>query len=235
MTNGEIIQRVQSLYSKGVQSDDSRLTPRHIYSVLISNRSRIISQQINRREKISQWVYQDIPCIELIKAPIHECPCLPDIGCTFLKSKYRLPDPLVSNRGHAIQHVTSIDGSIIYSETSWTERKYKSGRKYTSKVPDYFIRNGHLMISYYRGPKIVTMRGLFEDPLEVDEFINYCPDECTEDCIDCDSIFEEEFPLDPKNIQTLIEMSLKELLEIFSSSLEDITNNSTDSIKEKSK
>ena len=31
----EIIQRVQSLYSKGVQSDDTRLSDRHIYNKMV--------------------------------------------------------------------------------------------------------------------------------------------------------------------------------------------------------
>ena len=39
MIIGDIIQRIQSLYSKGVQSDDTRLKSRHIYNVLITNRN----------------------------------------------------------------------------------------------------------------------------------------------------------------------------------------------------
>ena len=62
----EIIQRVQSLYSKGCQSDDSRLSPRHIYSKLVSLRSKYISQQAKKKQKINQWNFQTLPCVELI-------------------------------------------------------------------------------------------------------------------------------------------------------------------------
>ena len=49
----EIVQRIQSLYSKGVQSDDSRLSDRHIYNKMITVRSKLISQQHNKKQKIS--------------------------------------------------------------------------------------------------------------------------------------------------------------------------------------
>ena len=46
MTVGDLIQRVQSLYSKGVESDDSRLTRRHIYNKLLSVRSTLIFNKV---------------------------------------------------------------------------------------------------------------------------------------------------------------------------------------------
>ena len=38
----DIIQRVLSLYNKGLQSDDNRLKPRHIYNKLITVRSLLL-------------------------------------------------------------------------------------------------------------------------------------------------------------------------------------------------
>ena len=37
---------VQSMYSHGVQSDDSRLSGRHIYSKLVSARARLIEKEL---------------------------------------------------------------------------------------------------------------------------------------------------------------------------------------------
>ena len=51
MTTGEVIQRIQSLYSKGVQSDDSRLRPRHIYNKLLSTTAKLYEQQ--------KWMYDN--------------------------------------------------------------------------------------------------------------------------------------------------------------------------------
>jgi len=49
----EAIQRVQSMYSRGLQSKDSRLSSRHIYSALCSGRATLIQQQIDKGQKLS--------------------------------------------------------------------------------------------------------------------------------------------------------------------------------------
>lgn len=223
----DLIQRIQSLYSKGVQSDDSRLTPRHIYNKMMTVRSKLIYQKANKKQKLNQWNFQTIPCIELIKAPIHECPCLPPVGCEILKTKYPLPKPISNLTNHIIQSVTSLDGSVLYSETAWAEYKYKIGNKYTAKKPDYFIRNGYLYITHKTGPKVITVTGLFEDPLEVEKFPSYCDEDCAE-CKDCGDYLDKEFPIDNDLIDTLIEFCIQELIVMFSQSEQDKTNNSKD-------
>src|SRR5690606_30328639 len=147
MTTGEIIQRIQSLYSKGVESDDSRLTNRHIYNKLLSVRSKLISQQAKKRQKISQWNYQTLPCVELIEVAPHQCPCLPVAGCTMFRTLETLPKILTDLNRHLLQSVTSVTGDYTYSETTFALKKYKKGNKYTSEKPDYFIYNDYLWIT----------------------------------------------------------------------------------------
>ena len=56
MTNGEIIQRVQSMYSKGVESDDSRLRARHIYNKLLTTTAKLYQQQKNKKQRIKRII-----------------------------------------------------------------------------------------------------------------------------------------------------------------------------------
>jgi hypothetical protein len=223
----EIIQRVQSLYSKGVQSDDSRLTPRHIYNKLTTVRSKLITQQAKKKQKISQWNFQTIPCVELIEADIHECPCIPPIGCTIYRTKEKLPEPMTDLTTHLLQSVTSLDGSIIFSEIEWTEYKYKAANKYTAKKPDYFIRNDYLYVTAKKGvPIVITVTGLWEDPFKAASYPSYCENELTE--ASCPNPFTVEFPMDADMIDTLIEMTVQELIMLFGQMPEDITNNGRD-------
>ena len=60
---GEAIQRIQPLYSKRVQSKDSRLTSRHIYSALVTGRANLIRQQSNKNQLVNKWIYQILPCV----------------------------------------------------------------------------------------------------------------------------------------------------------------------------
>jgi hypothetical protein len=233
MLTREIIQRIQSLYSKGVQSDDSRLTPRHIYNKILTVRSKLISQEAKKRQKINQWSYQTIPCIELIKAEVHECPCLPPLGCEILRSKYPIPKPMTDLNTHLIQSVTTLDGSVIFSEITWNEKKYKASNKYTANKPDYYIRNNYLYITHRSGLKVITLTGLFDDPITAEDFPSFCED-CT-DCEDCTSPLDKEFPIDNDMIDTLIDICKQELIEQFSQMIEDSSNNSSDTLPETSK
>ena len=242
MTIKEIIQRVQSLYSKGVQSDDSRLSARHIYSKILTARAKLITQKINKRQKVSQWTYQTLNCVELIKAEPYECPCLPSIGCTILRTKEELPKPLTGLLdGHVIQSVTSLEGSLLFSETSWETKKYKKGSKYTANKPDFFIRNNYLYITSKGAPKSIAITGLFEDPIEVEDYPGICKEEKCEEgtpennCPECMSYLDKELPIDKDMIETLIEIAVQELISVFSQSKEDMSNNTSDTLKEESK
>lgn len=240
-----LIQRVQSAYSHGVQSDESRLRPQHIYHKLCTVRAKLLEQKAKKKQAMSQWNQQTIPCVELIKAPLHECPCLPPTGCQILRSKYPIPKPLIDLNQELIKSVTSIDsaegliGITVYDPISWEDKKYKAGNKYTANSPDYFIRNNYLYITWSSGPKIITITGLFEDPLEVENFKTYCDDLSGEtDCEDCDKClaeWEKDFPIDKSMVDTLIELAANELIGLFTQMHEDITNNTRDTDLTKTK
>lgn len=231
MTIREAIQRIQSLYSKGVQSDDSRLSRRHIYNKLITVRQRVVSQEVKKRQKISQWNYQPIKCIEMVEVPLVDCPCVPPIGCFILRSKYQIPNVMVDMDNHLIQSVTSLDSGVTYDPNDWHTVKYNKGNKYTSKKVNYFIRDKYLYLSTTKKPEIITMTALFEDPIVA---YNY-PSCCEVKDIKCKTIMDEEFPVDGSLIDSIIELSVAELLDWFTKGKEDLTNNSTDNIVNESK
>jgi len=229
----EIIQRILSLYSKGVQSQSSRLSDRHVYNKMVTVRSKLVAQEAKKKQKINQWSYQTLSCVELIKAQPNECPCIAPPGCEILRSKYPIPKPITDLNKHLIQSVTSLDGDVIFSEITWIEKKYKAFNKYTADKPDYFIRNNYLYITSRNGLKVITITGLFDNPIEVYNFPSYC-----EDCIDCQecvSPLDMEFPIDNDMIDTLVDMCKEELIGQFTQMTEDLRNNSIDNLPENSK
>ena len=223
----EIIQRVQSLYSKGVESDDSRLTARHIYNKMTSVRSKLISQQANKKQKINQWNYQTISCIEMIRVEKHDCPCLPPIGCHMWRTKYKLPKPLANLNNHLIQSVTSIEGGMVLSEVMWHQVKYLSGNKYTNIKSAYFIQNEYLYIVSKVSPKVIAITALFQEPLDAINYQTLCKEQCV-DCQGCVDIFTQEFPIDADLIEPLIQECVQELVVMFSQIPEDKRNTSSD-------
>jgi len=208
-----MIQRVQSIYSHGVQSDDSHLSDRHIYNALSTARLKVLSLDTHKRKTLNPLSYQILECVELEKAPTHECPCLPPIGCDILKTKHKVPR-IISNRT-----VTSIDGSVVYMEVSWTEKIYKNANKYTAKKPDYYAKNEYLYITNQRGISAVNISGVFEDALSVEMFPSLCKD------VGCFDPYQVEFPLSGEAIESVLEIAYRDLLLLFNQTTSDTANN----------
>lgn len=231
---GNHIQRISSLYSKGIPSDDSRLSRRHIYDVLLSVRAALLFNKLNKNQKISRWNYSYLSCTELEEVPPHQCPGLPVVGCKILRTKCRLPKPINKLSGHVIESVSSIDGEVLFDETTWTQKKYKSHNKYTGKRPDFFIKDDYLYITVTKKVKAITIAGLFYDPIEVDQFMTSC-NNC-EDCNECPTDpMELDLNIDEDLSRDLAMMAAEELIGMFNKSREDQSNDSDDSLDQESK
>ena len=227
----EAIQRIQSLYSKGVAADDRRLTNRHIYSKLKTVRSRLLFEKITKKQYIASVNYQVLPCIELVKAPLSECPCLPPLGCCIYKTKYPLPTPVSGISNHIIRSVTSLDGNTVFSEITWQDKKYKQYDKYTSMKPDFFISNEYLYVTAKNEIEVIRIELLLDDPLEGYEHPSYCPVQVE----DCTSLYDREFNLDNSMVDALIELTIQSLLVPFNAGVEDSSNNSKDNLENTTK
>ena len=110
-----IVQRVLSLYNKGVQSDESRLTPRHIYSVVLSNRSTLLEQQSKKKQKINQVNYQTIILeMEQVDSVKVACSNIP-LDCSSFRTKKPLPKILSDMNKLLIHSISTIDKNIFLS------------------------------------------------------------------------------------------------------------------------
>ena len=225
----EIIQRVLSAYSKGVSSDDVRLTKRHIYNKLLTTRALLLSREVNKKRKLSAWNYSTLPCVEIVEITSNEeCPCIPDVGCSVYRSKHKLPKPIVSLSSYMIKGVYSTDAqrSIKFTEVSVNQSKYTKGGKYSSNNNKYMLHNGYIYIISKVAPIAVSIDLLVEDIMEAYNFVNYC----NNNTVDCaDKILEKEFPIDGYLLEPLIQITIDELISGFSKSLQDSLNNSQDS------
>ena len=225
MKVNEIIQRIQSLYSKGAQSDSSRLTPRHIYNKFLTIRSKLLSEKAKKKQKISDWNYQIISCIELTKVENHECPCIPIKGCKVMRSRYKLPKVMTDYNGNLIDYVMNIDSQERFDPSNRVEMLYLEGNKYTAHKKRYILENGYLYAYGKNLPILIKMRALFEDPVEAANFLTYCPEEKT---CPSEDVFDMDFPMDADQIDLMIELAVQELIVLFSQNAEDLTNDNID-------
>lgn len=213
------IQRVESMYSRGLQSADSRLTRPHIYNKLLTLRKRFLSEKIKSKRKVSEWSYQTLKCIEMEKLSEDDCKCV--ISCSVLyKSKYKIPKPLIDYSKDSIVSINKSNGEelILQSKDSI---QYSSGSKYTSNILKVFIDNEYLYSTKNVG-KYISIKMLAEDPYEVEKY-NYNCDESESDS-NCISPLDIDFKIDPDIEDLIIETAVKELLEIFTRVKQDNTD-----------
>lgn len=229
-----LIQRVQSAYSAGLPTDESIISDRLIYSKLLSTRNELLFQKANKKQKISDWNYQTLSCVELIRAPLIECPCIPDYGCVILKTRFPIPEPISKLSGQHIKSITTEDGEITYDLKSWGELKNRKGNKYTNNKPVAFIRDSHLYIMTKIGPTIINIVGLFADPIKAEDFPSFCDQNCSEkECINCTPMFERDFPIPPDMEEALIKLTIEEIVGVVGQRQEDISNNNQDNVNNK--
>jgi hypothetical protein len=152
---------------------------------------------------IDESIIQTIPCIELRKADVVECPCAPPSGCYFLKSLHPIPK-MLDGTPLAVTTLApdckNCDGVVReFDYVRWYNMQYKlSGRGplglyYTMKDID---TDSHLYVfvtDRYPELKAISVAGVFKDPLEVLAF-PVCGQEAAPLCnlLDQEFIMEQE-------------------------------------------
>jgi len=222
MKNREAIQRVISLYGLGIQSDDIGVSNRHAYSILKSNRSDLLSQKVKKKQVVSTYSYQILPCVQLETVPAIQCPEIKNTNALILRSKYPIPETLVSMDKHLIT-VTSLDGSVVYSTVGYKNKTYSAG-KYTKASPKVYLSpNGYLYISNTLSLDAVTVIGVFKDPIAASTYPQFCNPNKS-----CMSYLDYDFPVDGDLERVLVQMSADELINNFKKGQRDFQNNSKD-------
>ena len=210
--NKNLIARVKADYSHGVTTDDTRLSDRLVYSILLMCRNELLTQKSDKKQSLSNWNYQTLSGIEL--EPVNPAECLGiSIGCPILRSKEELPTILSDKSGYMILIVSTIDGITVFSPINIRAVKFSSARKYTGNARQYFIQDGYLYVTGDTLLKVCAMTAVFADPLEADKFQNLCND--CKDCIDCTSNLDKEFVMDPGMHKVLVTLAVEELFNRF--------------------
>ena len=192
MLTSELIARVKSLYNeKNIAKENKVLSDRHIYNKLITSRARVISQELDRYKHIAQECYQTLSVSLTYSNMIY------DTNTQILKSVNKIPSIITERNKPVIQSVSNINDTLQLYPVSQENTKYTDYNKYTgTKLYYYFIDNYlHIKNSDNLGTIIIT--AVFFNPLDIPNTLSF-PD--------------REFPIDGSLVDSVISLTLEELL-----------------------
>lgn len=159
MKVGEAISRIQSLYNRGAKADSSRLTDRHVYNMIKSARAMLITQ----KQSQGQWAYSPISCARIKRVSAAECGCGPSYGVYFFRSTYQVPTPI---RGvDYLMSVFTPDNYKEFSQTTWESAKYISASRFSSKEPQWYIKDSYLYVVNNNNIGTLVLNGVWYDPV----------------------------------------------------------------------
>lgn len=110
-TIADVISRIRGQVK--AESQDAFVTDRYVYS-LVQKFAQVLMRRQDSMNKLMKFnsIWKTLPYVELIEVDKVEAQCSGiTSGCTFRRTKERLPDMIEGYWGPLIRSVTSIDGS----------------------------------------------------------------------------------------------------------------------------
>lgn len=144
-------------------TDDSRYTDSYLWSLVVQAKATIVGNNIKNKSFISSWANNRF-CMELELVKAEDCSCIPDNSCKVLRSKYKIPRPLVGRYRNAMQ-VKLLDGRLLGMIEEY-QLKSDSLDPIKSKSLRYSIINQFLYIWRSKTLKCVYVDGVWENILE---------------------------------------------------------------------
>ena len=219
-TVNEHIYAIQNLVNKGAKSDDSAFSNRFILHLMNITRILLLKRKADKKQTFDPSDFQSF-CMSLCEASWIDCPCLPDVDCPILKSKFKIPKALTSRTGLYLT-VRFFSGREIGATTPSAVR-YRQFSNTKAKKASWFIDNNYLYITGvpHNMLKAVYVTGIFIDPTDLVE-ITSCTDE-----VPCYDIMEDEYPISGELMDPMYKMVLEYLVTGMKFP-DDLVNNAKD-------
>lgn len=205
-TIGDAISRVRNVL-KAVK-EDPFLTDRFLYSLIIKYGKLLIKREDDGQKgiKANNALVETIPCIELIDVDKVEACCIGvRTGCTFKRSKDKLPKVMEGTNGPIIRSVTTLDQSQRLEETypsTYANITNSTNFKYL-KSKYFWYMDGYLFIPDVEW-EAVRMEAIFDE--DIKKYI------CSEDAQDCTLEQDRQMAIPDYLFAEIEQMVLKEIL-----------------------
>lgn len=171
MTLDEIAYNLLNSFRGGRSSQDENISIDQIKFNIKHYRAVFIRRDYARNGLITRHLEQDLRCVELEQVDLSKC-CNLIIDCPAYRSKKPLPRTVRFNFEEAITYVGDVTGIGRYQMIKPYEVAYIPYDKYTKNQTKVYMIEDYLYVINPKGARYVNVRGIFEDPEEVAEFLD---------------------------------------------------------------
>ena len=144
-------------------TDDSKYTDSYLWSLVVQARATVLGNNIKGKSFISSWSSHRF-CIELELVKAEDCSCVPDNSCKVLRSKYKIPRPLIGRYRDAMQ-VKLMDGRLLGMIEQY-QLKSDSLDPIKGEALRYSIINQYLYLWRSKTLKCIYVDGIWENILD---------------------------------------------------------------------
>jgi hypothetical protein len=174
-----IIDDIRAIASSGSNPNEFKIPDEQIAYWVSQARATLIGQSLAKKDDLNDTWLQTITCMELELADEAEC-CLVSSDCYVLKTVRKIPSTIDTWRANWIVSVTIALGTPI-SKSNQFSNKYQKYNKYTGSSRWYYLKNDYIYIVNDTLLELINVVGLFQDPMELEDF-TACDGTCfTED------------------------------------------------------
>jgi hypothetical protein len=211
------------------QSKVSRSEPiskRQLEGWVHQYRALLIKRDLDKGKMPNPDYIQEIPALQLDVIDRSEGTVL-ESNTYMLRTNLALPNTIDLNNKAGFMYVGTLDG-IEYQFVPEGRTQWQQYKKYTNNDNLVFLRNKHLYLLSVSPVKYITVRGVFEVPTEVSNFVN---PNSTSDSADLDT----PYPIPIHMLPSLKELILKTELGIQYVAPSDTANDSAHKVQPNAK
>lgn len=211
------------------QSKVSRSEPiskRQLESWVHQYRALLIKRDLDKGKMPNPDYIQEIPALQLEVVDRSEGTILAS-NTYMLKTTLALPNTIDLNNKSGFMYIGTIDG-VEYQFVPEGRTQWQRYKKYTNNDNLVFLRNNYLYLLSVSPIKYITVRGVFEVPTEVSNFVN---SNATQGFADLNS----PYPIPIHMLPSLKELILKTELGIQYVAPSDTTNDSAHKVEANNK
>ena len=211
MTNREAIYQIRRTLKE--VNADSKMTNRHIYSILKKHSRLLIQRESDRLNLLKKRnIFKTLKCIDVVEAPAIDPCCGLRSKCTVWRTKDRVPKIYEDSYGAIIRGVKTVDGftSLNLINPGDFERKLNNPWIPKNNLKKYYFYSDGYIYFPNGGYKKVQIEAFYEDDITG---LSMCT--ASEDYKglgkDCIGFLDQTFPLPDYLESRVFELTLQEL------------------------